>query len=187
VQQPPPANDGGNTGSSSGSSSGSDVPIKSKPKEDNRTVNISVQNPEGEELDKVELLSANEGAQSVNVTSGTRIVVEVEGSNIGHAVDFVIEDGKLKIRIVGETETHDLENDDVIPLRFGDKEVYFGVSNMGATTALVTLGLDEEQVRSEINADKARSIIYILIGVVVLLIIFVTGLIYRYVKGSEEF
>ena len=58
---------------------------------------------------------------------------------------------------------------------------------MGATTALVTLGLDEEQVRSEINADKARSIIYVLIGVVVLLIIFVTGLIYRYVKGSEEF
>ena len=82
VQQPPPPGGdtgGSSTGGNSGSSSGSDVPIKSKPKEDNRTVNISVQNPEGEELDKVELLSANEGAQSVNVTSGTRIVVEVEG------------------------------------------------------------------------------------------------------------
>ncbi len=191
-QQPP--SDGGSPGDSSGGNNGGSdggsfitppKDVKKNESKDNRIVDVIVINGTGEELERVEI-SREEETQNVNIGEGTRVVLEVEGSGKGEVVDFSVEGDKVIMRVVNDNRKYEILGNDVVKLLLGDKEVYFGVRDIGQGRAIVTLGLEKESVEKEIGIVKPRWISYMLIGIVAMLVLVVAGLIYRYLQFKRN-
>ncbi|MDO8508046.1 MAG: hypothetical protein Q7S27_00010, partial [Nanoarchaeota archaeon] len=180
----PPPSDSGNTGSGdNGGNNGGNSnppPVQNKSSADNRSVDISVQNPEAETLDVVSIGGGNKEAGRVNVTNGTRIVLEIEGSTEGYIVDFVVEEDHVKI--ISDGKSYDLSEDSATSIRVGDKDIYLGVRQFGLGNALVVFGVDEQSVISGLKEAQPKLFSYILIGFISIIILVIGLLIYRKIK-----
>ncbi len=182
----PPANTGGsNTGSTSGDTGGSEVIVKKNQtsQQQNSTVDVVVNSNNGAEIQRVELAAK---ATSVNIENGDKISLEFEGSK--NIVEFEIIDGKVNLKAI-DGVNYELKRDEVVPLLISGREVYLGIRDLGKNNAVLTLGLDKENVRQQVfgGIAKARAITYILIATVILLIFVIATLLYKYLSGGKEY
>ena len=177
-----PPSDGGTSGGGSSGGGTNIEDLRTKEKEDNRSVEVSIINGTTEEPENIELDEEAEDTQLITVTNGTTLFLKIEGSDKEHIVSFEL--GDDKVTLMSEGRSYELSRNELVPLSLEGKDIYFGIRDFGLGNALVVFGFDEENVRSEIgkNIDK-KQIIYILIGIATILTFAIVLLIRKYLRS----
>ncbi|MDO8508067.1 MAG: MopE-related protein [Nanoarchaeota archaeon] len=187
VTNPPPSDSGnpgsGDTGDGGGSGGDTTQVKKVEPKEENKNPIIEVINAEGEEINVITIISS-ESSSSLEIEDGKRIILEIEETSQQYIIDFTINEGKINLNIVGENRNYNILPEEITPVRIGDKELYVGIKTSDVNNAVLVIGSNSQLVEESIQTIRSSLIKYLLVFIIIVLILSIIFLIFKYTKKS---
>ena len=122
----------------------------------------------------------------VNISDRENVVLKLEDVEEEYLVSFSIIEGRVQLEVVGEK--YDILIGEVFSVKLGSRAIYFGISSLSEDKAVLVVGLDENKVREIVVGyeNRIRTVNFVLIGIVGLLIVVILVLIVVLVRRKGE-